>query len=391
MSAEWELLLCDGLGNPLAELTRANGRQITFKRNAYSEAQFQLSHQAPEAELLLNAVEAGPLPTLRAYRRSAGATSSTLRFNGCLAPFTEDLDVVGNLTATFRSPFSRLIGDGSSGSGRYTDQSIWAEEKIADKIAESLILLYGGAGIIGNTDPVFGIKYAETSFAGLAIGTIASTVARTQNYLYANVGQEITNLSLAEGGYDFDETPVEQGTTLALFNTYASQGILRPNALLQYGPSTLANLSKVTRNTGNPITFVRLIGPEGLVAEKEDTAASAKFGRYYYEEQATEVNNLTTLEKRASALLRTHPVRTYALTPELALDNCPKPWDDFWLGDTLPLYGKLGGFLMNDEVRINEIAIVIDDNGFETAAIPDPYGAGETDLLHTQYLAECTC
>ena len=88
-AAQWNFLLCNGRNEPVAELVRASGRQVKFSRNMYAEAQLVLSHQDPEAEKLLNLLEEGPVPTLRAYRKSPGQTSGVLRFNGYLAPFTE--------------------------------------------------------------------------------------------------------------------------------------------------------------------------------------------------------------------------------------------------------------------------------------------------------------
>src|SRR5437868_480291 len=88
-TASWEWLLCDGKGNPLADLTAAAGKQLIFKRNYYAEAQFVISHEDEAAYPLLEAVRNGPFPTLRCYRRLAGQAAGTLRFNGYLAPFSE--------------------------------------------------------------------------------------------------------------------------------------------------------------------------------------------------------------------------------------------------------------------------------------------------------------
>jgi hypothetical protein len=394
MPASWDFLLCSGNGEPLAELTTASGKQIKYSRNRFAEAQFVLSHQDAAAQALMEAIATGPMPTLRAYRKSPGQLNGTLRFNGYLSPFTEQLDEQQLITAIFRSPFGRLYGNGSSGTGRYMGASNIAEEKNTDNIAASLILLYGGKadGKIGEADPTFNeLKYEETSYAGLGIGTIATTVPRTIAFRpYKNVGQAIINLSECLDGFDFDETYVEEtGTepTLALFNTYAKQGEVRPSALFQYGPTTLSNVSGVQRTTGSPINIVTLKAEHSLVATAEEPLSVAKYGQWMYYEVAADADNLEILESRAKALLREGPVKTLSITPDFAVPNCPLPFDDFWLGDTVPFYGNAGAFQENLQVRVNEMTIVIDENGNETSAIPDPYSPTQEspDALHTVF------
>jgi hypothetical protein len=391
MAGTWDFLLCDGHGSPLAELTTASGKQIKYKRNHFTEAQLVLSHKDAACGLLLEAAEGGPMPTMRAYRRSTGQVNGTLRFNGYLAPFTEQLEENTLLTATFRSPFGRLYGDGTSGTGRYTRNSLVAEEKDAGLIAASLIWLYGGAGIVGGTDGTFNeAKYEETSFAGLGIGIVEPTVNRTITYPYANVGQAIINLSECVGGFDFDETFVEAGEELARFNTYISQGTTRPAALFQYGPGTLANVTGIEVTSGNPVNVIKLIGPKGLFAEKENAASVARYGRWYYEQQMTDATSQEVLEARCTALLRETPIRTIALKPDLAEPSCPQPFDDFWLGDTVNFYGHRYTFTEELSPRVDEINLTIDENGNETAAIPDPFTATDQspDLLHTVLKAQ---
>lgn len=396
-TASWEWLLCDGKGNPLADLTTAAGKQLIFKRNYYTEAQFVISHEDAAAYPLLEAVRNGPFPTLRCYRRLGNEPAGVLRFNGYLAPFSETLQESGLITAIFRSPFGQLIGDGTSSSGRYTSGGITAEEKYADDIAVSLIKLYGGAGNIGEADPTFNEQtYSETHPVGLKIGNTAKTQLRFITYRHQNVGQAIIYLSQMLEGFDFDETFVEQGETLALFNTYQAQGTLKEGARFQYGPGTLANVSKVERVTSSPINKVRLIGGQGILAETEAEMAEsqAKYGKWETQQATTGTTILTFLEARAKALRRAFPVKTFRFEPDLAVENCPKPWDDFWLGDTVPFYGRRGAFEENLVMRLNEITIVIDENGYETATIPDPHALSaedreiRTDLLHTNLTFE---
>jgi hypothetical protein len=388
MAASWDLLLCNGNGVPLAELTTAAGKRLKFGRNRFAEASFTISHKDDAAALLMQAVAAGPMPTLRGYRRSSGAASSALRFNGYLAPFTEDLEEAGQINAVFRSPFGRLYGDGTSGVGRYTAGSILASEQEQGKIAQALIELYGGILAAGAEDTVFKVKSPGYSFAGLSIGSIRTDgIKRSITYPFANVGQAIINLSECVNGFDFDETFIEGGTTLALFNTYTEQGSLKAGVRFEYGPGTLSNIAHVVRTTASPITRVRLIGANGLKAEASNEAAKAKYGDWLYQEQATDVTSQSVLNSRAEGIVSraTGPIKTVAINPDFGVPNCPQPWDDFWLGDTVNFYGLDGAFSENLKVRVNELDLAIDENGYETTSIPDPGNPEHGDPLHTVF------
>lgn len=408
-SAQWEWVLCDGHGKPLAELTTASNKTINFRRNYYAEASFVISHLDAAAYPLLEAVEHGPLPTLRAYRQGVGATSSVLRFNGYLAPFTEELEELGTITAVFRSPFGRLYGDGWSGSGRYSAHGITAEEVHGDEIAASLIKLYGGlsTGVTGAEDPNFlseggpeHAKYEEAYFTGLTIGELASTAKRTITYKFANVGQAIILLSQMTEGFDFYETFVaEQSTSVPImsrFNTTSHQGEEKQHARFGYGPGTVANCKKVTRTTAAPINKSRLIGSGSIASTTEEgmTESLEKYGRWMSQQQVSSLPNIEVIEKRAKELLRAEPVKTVIFVPDLSQSSCPQPFDDFYLGDELPFYGNYGAFKQTGLCRLNEFQIAIDENGFEQAEVPNAQKLSKeerkskSDILHSSLILE---
>lgn len=388
----WDFLLCNAQGEPLAELTTASGKQLKFSRNHFAEAQLVLSHSDAAAEVLMQAIAEGPMPTMRAYRKSDGQVNGTLRFNGYLAPFTEDLSSDSRLiTAQFRSPFGRLYGDGSSGVGRYSGASVLASEQEQSLVARALIWLYGGILAAGVEEPVMsGIKSPGLSYAGLGIGALATTgVNRSITYQRANVGQAIINLSEALNGFDFDETFVEEGETLALFNTYVSQGEERPAAQFQFGPGTLANVAGVQRTTASPANVIILLGANGLKAEVRTEASIAKYGEWIFQEQASDATAQGVLTARAEALAKRSegPIKTLSISPDFGVASCPLPFDDFWLGDTVQFYGNSGAFQESMKPRVNELTIVVDENGFETTTIPDPNSSTpeSPDALHTVF------
>jgi hypothetical protein len=349
MSAVWTWLLCDAQGSALAELTTATARSLTFRRNTYGEATFVISHDDEAASLLHSALRNTGVPTLRCYRRGNLDTIAVLRFNGYLAGLTESLEDSAALTAVFRGPFGRVIGDGPD-RGRFTLAST-SFSADAGQIAKALIDLGNAQGATG---------LATT-------GTIQPTKTRTRLYQYANIGEAVVALTQILDGFDFEEVYVEQGTTLAIFNVYTAQGQDRPAGRFEYGPETLMNVRSVQRVVQAPINVARVLGANGLVGSAQNDPSITKYGVWWTQQSASDVVEQATLDDKAQALLRPNPVKTIQFVPDLAIS--PLPWDDFWLGDTIRFYARRGAFTEDLTVRVNAITIVIDDNGLEQTEI----------------------
>lgn len=354
--ANWSFLLASSLGGNLAELSTASGKALTFTRNGVPEATCSISHEDAAAALLLADLRNG-LPTLRAYR------DGILRFHGYLAPFSETLEESTQLDLTFRGPFGRLIGDGQS-PGRFTAVNRRFTATDAGQIAVGLINDANTTGITGvRTD-----------------GAIAVTKTRDRAYQYANIGEAIVNLTRVLDGFDFEVTPIEYANGyLGRFNVYATQGAVLNGVDFEYGPETLANVRSVTRQTQPPRNVARVLGANGLVAETTNAASVLTYGQWWVQEQLPDVSEQATLNDKAQALLRPALVKVVRFAPEPAL--APRPWDDYWLGDTVAFYGRRDAFEEASSMRVNVIRVVIDDDGNEAFEIDDPTGDGAVQAV----------
>jgi len=344
----WAWVLADSSGSALAELTTASGRAITYRRNTYAEAVCSLSHEDEAATLLWNALRQTGVPTLRCYR------DGTLRFNGYLAPFSEQAEEAALLSLVFRSPFARLLGDGNE-RGRYTAASVIYTNTDAGAIATGLLTTT-------NTDGA----------TGLAVGSVEATKTRDRQYQFANVGQAIQNLTRVLDGFDFKEEFVEGGATLAEFDVYTELGSERLASRFEYGPATLNNVRAMSRTVQPPINRARVLGANGLYSQQTDAASIAKYGLWPVQVAASDVTEQLTLDDKALALLRPDPIRTVTFSPEFGADNCPLPFDDFDIGDTVPFYARRGALTESVNVRVNGFRVVIDEDGSESAEIEDP-------------------
>lgn len=370
MAATWTWLLCDATGAPLAELTTASGRRLTYRRNHYPEASFTLSHADEAAQLLLDHllglnVSAG-IPILKCYRQADGETTRTLRFAGRLAPFEETVGETATLTPVFRGPFSTLIGDGQS-RGRFTAATRTFSGIDAGQIAKTLI---------DEADP-----------AGIATtGTIEATKTRDRTYEHANVGEAIRLLTEVLDGFDFEIEPVDSGETLGELRVYARQGEERQAARFEFGSGTLANVAGARRQVQLPVNTVRVIGEGGLVGEVSDPDSVLRYGTQFVQVALSDVSEQSTLDDRAQALLRPDPIRVVSFTPEATL--APQPWDDFWLGDTVPFFARSDAFYESINARVNEITVVVDDEGFEASETPDTADSGGERLIRASIQVE---
>lgn len=263
-------------------------------------------------------------------------------------------------------------------------------------IAPGGVLSSGGAGFY-TTEPFgtattifdnFAVSTPDFSVSFIAAGDIEPTKTRDRSYpIGTNRGEAIVNLTNVLDGFDFEVVPVDNGTILGDFTVYARQGSDRADATFHYGPRTLANCRGLRRETIPPANFVRVIGGNGLVGQKYDAASIAKYDRWEYLESAGDVSEQATLDDKAQALVRPDPIKVIRFTPDP--ENAPRPWDDFWLGDSVPFYANDDAVREEAIVRINEVQIVIDDNtGREAYEIPDPTTPNEEATLRASLAAE---
>lgn len=364
-------MLRDANGANVAELATATGRQLEYVRNRHAEARCTISHQDDAATALLAALASTGVPTVHCYRRTPGVQTAVCRFRGYLAPFTEQLEETAVLELAFRSPFSRLTGDGSE-RGRFTSETVDYPQPGTDAglIAQQLI----------NTTNTDGPT-------GLTTGLLETTKPRLRTYQYANIGEAITELAGLLDGFDFYET-YNSELILATLNIAARLGADKPGARFEYGPGTLSNVRSVSRTTQPPCNRVTVLGANGLTATRSDQTSIGKYGLWPSQQSATDTDAQLVLDDKALAALRPNPVRTINFAPDYSLDGCPRPWDDFWIGDTIRFYGRRGAFNEQLSMRINTLTVVIDDNGTETFETPDPTTPEEETTIRSDLTAE---
>lgn len=381
--AIWTFILCDAAGNALADLATASGRTVAYKRNSYAEVNLTISHEDDAAAVLLDALGNSGVPKLRAYRRSVTDVLSSpapLRFAGPLMALQEASEETSLVTATFRSPFSVLVGDGDK-SGRFLTSQFPTiyDATDAGQIAADLIDTANG-----------------DSPTGLAVGNITTTTERWATYPPGqNIGSAIVNLSALLDGFDFEEVYevppgvapfYAGGVPDAWMNIVPSLGTVNPFARFEYGPATLNNCQSMQRNTTPPQNSIFLTGANGLTSVYQDTTSVAKYGEWWGHYDLPNVTDQATLDAKARALCRPNPIKTVTIVPDLALS--PLPFDDWNLGDTVPFLAARKALQENTQMRINGFTVPIDENGIESTSVDDPTSPEEDAVTLAQLTAE---
>ncbi|MDP2712092.1 MAG: hypothetical protein Q8O56_12825 [Solirubrobacteraceae bacterium] len=349
--ADWSLQLCQPGGAPLAQLTTARDVSLSWRRNHYAEVTLTLSAEDPAAGLLHHALKRG-VPELRAHRHADSAANGTLRFRGHLALVRDHAEHDATITATFRSPFWRLLGDGSR-TGRFMFPAPAPFVGVqAAQIAKQLVDTENALGATGLT----------------TTGATEATVARDITYAAGtNIGRAIVDLSELSGGFDFFERPIDTGTALAELHIVAAQGINRTATVrFEHGEQTRANVTEFTRTISPPISVSHAIGKDALVSTQ---TAIAAHGRWATLAGHADVEEQPRLDVLATAALRPAPVRVVEFLPDASL--APKPFDDYWLGDTVRVLVRRAAIEEDVNVRINAITIVLDEDGRERFQAPD--------------------
>lgn len=368
---EYNFVLCNLAGAAQADITNAAGKQITYTRNSYHEAKLTLSHLDTSAAIF-EALRRTEMPTLKVYR------NGVLCFCGGLAPYGDAYDGSpgnGLLNLVFRSPFSRLLGFGA-GNGPLLLTPTMFNNVGQTTIASSLLAT------------------ANTNWATpLALGTVTATgVNRTVTWpAGANVGQCILDLANTVGGLEFfDNCAGASFSTQGQLDIATTIGVDRSGAKFEYGPTTLANISSLSRTVTPPVNTCYAIGADGTVVTVTDAASQAIFGWLVQSEVRADIVDTTLLTNRASALLRPKWSRIVQFTPDPAL--APRPFDDYNIGDTVRFLARDGSLTDGDTtpVRVNAFTVVVDDNGNEAASISDPQTPGEAASILASLALELT-
>jgi hypothetical protein len=334
---EWTFVLATHTGAALADLNVVP--TLRWEENRPAQVQFPLPHDTDHAEMLYSALGSG-IPQLRAY------LDGELKFSGQFAPLQETSDESQSVaTVTFKSPLGRLEQRFRDADVTYTgiDQGTIAWNLIADE----------------NTKGA----------TGLVQGTITATVTRDRTYEEGKqILEALTQLSEVQNGGAYWETPLDpedNAGALAEFNAGPRPGTDRSSFVkFEVGDGTLDNCISVQREIKLPVNRATVLGDAGSVDRAENLNSQATYGVWEALESIPDATGVA-LSERSNALIVPDPVQIVTFEPDPV--NAPRPWVDWWLGDTVSFKADRDALQISTTARPRALEIVLDDQGNETA------------------------
>jgi hypothetical protein len=337
---EWTLVLASRVGVALADLNVTP--VMRWEENRPMTIRFPFPHDMRNASRLYEILDGG-LPQLRAY------LDGDLKFSGRFAPLEEKSDdSESQATVTFKSPLGML------------EQRFLATDLTYTGIDQALIAW----SLIG-TENTKGVT-------GLIQGSLELTVARDRTYeARKQVLEALVQLSEVQNGVTFWETPLDPNDNagaLAAFNAGPRPGVDRTASVkFEMGEGTLDNCISVERQIGYPVNRATTVGDgtPPLTSVQQDTDSQAKYGIWERVESMSGVTIQATLDARALEMLAPNPVQIVTFQPDPA--EALRPWDDWWLGDTVSFKADVDALQIATTARPRALEIELDDQGNETA------------------------
>lgn len=152
---------------------------------------------------------------------------------------------------------------------------------------------------------------------------------------------------------------------------YPNPGQVRDGARFEFGDGTLGNIAEDGWKVAYGLPMNRVIASGPNVGDADipeiavDNTSIANYG-ILVESQISLTDGIdsTTLADAAQNAIHPDPPVTYSIAPIRGddSDRVPSPWDDFDVGDVVPLRIKDGNFDINDHVRVLEFTVAVADD-----------------------------
>lgn len=345
VAGEWTLILDDHTGSELAELEVAP--TMRWQLNGPAQVTFALDHHAAAAYKLMGALANG-IPQMRCYCTDRAGVPQP-RFRGHWWPQKDEYSDGGSTAAcTFRSPLALLEArDRPVTNSHDSLVAFIAYHAIRPTLGSPLEV-----GLAeGDIDWVGGPTYYRNTTERALIGPVIFDLANTDPGL-----ELLERFSSAEGGelgyLDIKNRIGEDKATTVRFEA---------------GEGTINNVVGVGREVLLPINSARVAGSDAIyLAAVTDAASRAKYGKYdtiAALSDVSRVDEFSVLSAYANSLLRPTLLGSVAIDPDPA--QAPRPWDDWWLGDTVGYLISSGAFRDEGTARATACEITLDDSGNE--------------------------
>jgi hypothetical protein len=343
---DWKFVVATAAGDPIAELTGAMSRRVTWRRDAAADAAWTMDGDDPSAVFVEEL-----LTDLLVYR------DRTLMFRGRIGTSSDDIDEEAD---SHQCQFAAVDYRQFLTDLRFTNTALSYTADSKDQIAWALI---------AHTQALSGGNLGITNHAEFMPGL------HDRDYdQYKSIGEAITQLGQTTNGFEWEVDAHRR------FQLWAGQRGVTRDFVAHVGPK----ISKLGRAV-NPADYRNVIlgrgDPDTTTPYEAAVAdiATRPEGRMEQVHVDQDLKEQDTVEERLDHLLDVAQV----LQPNYTATVAPDEWDPevAWVGDTTGLVVQRGRLSVDIQERVEEVSVEIDDDGEETIQLT--YGQGHrANLAH---------
>jgi hypothetical protein len=363
----------------LAELSDARSRHLTQAWDAPAEFTFTIDGKSPQANKI---VELATDVVVRRWDEQSG--QDVCIFRGIVDHTEDQLSADVHVVNVTCHDYLSMLQRGRILTSLLTYTQIDQDNIVSDFVQKSVaVVSSGGAYSTGGNNPVdfrpacyLPMHFAMVASDGSARQALSGRLRDRSYPASTQIGQALDDLAKVIGGFDYDLLPAqanETEDTLRVF--YPSQGIVRSGVVLMYG----STVSEVTRTVSSEqyANYERVLGNNNstdsaapqLFAEAwndaaVDVAVDPKVGLFMFGDNASDVNQATTLYEKAQGDIA-HTTGVLVPSYTLTLEPTFYKWGRPNMGDICPLIILSGRLNVNTTVRVVGIEYDIGDDDYE--------------------------
>jgi len=353
---DWSFVVCRASGEPFGEALDARDRSCAWRLNGVHTARLVLDLEDPLAAEL-----APGLARLKVYRSRTQAelaqnpalTRQLVFYGSVPAEAVREDAGGGTIEAVFSDPRWVLGSRYSLGTETYaaTDQGLIAWNLVATQNSRP-----GGDTWIRQ-------------------GGVTTGVTRDRTYDRRPVLNLLDDLTRVISGPDIDIDPRDGWSeaiptaVMANLRVYAQQGTDRPDVHLVYGRGLPSNVETIERTYLPVLTAATFTGTGTATAGLTSTynvATASPYGLLETVESEPDITVQATLDQRATGVVQARQTPTPVLTVGELTADAPRPWEAYYLGDTVRVTARRGAMRITGEpFRVHGIDLAVDADGRE--------------------------
>jgi hypothetical protein len=375
--APWALEVVDRFGVAKGILAPV-GFSVTSRLNGVSELRMSVEPSSDGAKALEQYSR-----VIRAWRRPPGAFPSNpgriIRFAGHVHDLGDAGDADGSETCEVvaRDPFAAMIV-------RYQPwESSWGTPSVPAPLNGAVVQQVADLNISAEDPGGIDASYPH----GLSVVTVGAGWANVNLSWSKHTPAEAMFRALQEGeagtqGFYWTVKPNDPiinaaaaaaGTIAYLWIAVAPgslSGVATSRPRLEYGPGTLNSVASYQARRLPPINSVIALGANGISWKNDSESSGATYGLWPTLVSYLDVDTTAKLDVLARGVWHVFPgdlisVELPAATDPAAAAAAPMLWDDFEVGDSLPVLIRGARRTISGNALVREATVAVDAEGNE--------------------------